>query len=84
MILYYADDGSVYYAVYDVDVFKFIHTTNIILNTFQIDEVDPTNKELCADLKRTEFKFNENGERKYKIISDKLYAVDGWQEKILI
>ena len=85
MKLYYnPTGGEVFYAVFESDLFKFFHTTNIPLSVFDIDEVVPDNQVLCQDLKRTEWKFNEAGQRKYYIQAGELYARDGWQEQIVI
>jgi hypothetical protein len=81
MKLYYSTtEGSVYYAVYDNDIFRFTHTTNIPLSTFDIDEVSPDNKALCLDLKRTEWKFDINGKRKYFVSAGVLNSRDNWAE----
>ncbi|HCJ66981.1 MAG TPA: hypothetical protein DHV62_06570, partial [Elusimicrobia bacterium] len=63
MKLYYDNSGDVYYTVYDKDIFGFAHTTNIPLSEFDIDEINPDNKNVCIDIKRTEWKFNEQGQR---------------------
>jgi len=82
MKLYYEPiTGDVYYAVYSKDEFSFSHTTNIPLSLFEIDEIEG-NPDLCRDLKRTEWKFNEQGQRKYYILANELYSRDGWQEFI--
>ena len=78
---YRTDNGEVYYAVYSKDEYTFSHTTNIPLSTLEIDEVNG-NESLCQDLKRTEWKFNEQGQRKYYILAGELYSRDGWQELI--
>lgn len=84
MKLYYElTNGEVFYAVYDKDRFTFHHTTNIPLSEFEIDEVIG-NEALCRDLKRTEWKFNEQGQRKYYIQANELYSRDDWQEMIII
>lgn len=85
MKLYYSTtNGEVYYAIYSRDLFSFSHTTNIPLSEFTIDEVAPDNKDLCRDLKRTEWKFNEQGQRKYYISAGQLFSRDGWIEQIII
>lgn len=81
MKLYYRqDNGEVYYAVYDIDLFKFTHSTNVPLSIFNIDEVDPDNKGLCQDLSSTQFRFDSLGRRKYFIQSNQLNVIDNWQE----
>lgn len=82
MKLYYnPTDGEVFYAVYVRDLFSFSHTTNIPLSEYDIDEVNPDNKALCLDLKRTEWKFDIDGQRKYYIQAGQLNSRDGWQER---
>jgi len=83
MKLLYDSNGEIYYAVYDVDYFKFTHSTNIPLTEFQIDEVDPDNKLVCLDLLRSVFKKDVNGLGKYYIDADgDLHSRDGWQEYV--
>ena len=84
MKLYYEPiTGDVYYAVYSKDEFSFSHTTNIPLSLFEIDEIEG-NPDLCRDLKRTEWKFNEQGQRKYYILANELYSRDGWTEMMFV
>ena len=81
MKLYYREDtGEVYYAVYSKDIFAFTHNTLIPLLEFDIDEVLPDNKELCADLKRTEWRTDVNGKLKYHIHDGSLNSIDNWQQ----
>ena len=80
MKLYYEPTtGEVYYAVYSKDEFVFSHTTNIPLSLFEIDEITG-NEAICINLKRTEWKFNEQGQRKCYVLAGELYSRDGWQE----
>lgn len=80
MKLYYnLTTGEVFYAVYSRDEYAFSHTTNIPLSLFEIDEIEG-NPDLCRDLKKTEWKFNDAGQRKYYILARELYSRDGWQE----
>ena len=79
-ILYNTQDGRIFYTVYDVDFFKFTHTTNIPLETFEIDEIDPENKNICIDLVRTKGKTDIDGDNKYYIINNELQENEGWEE----
>jgi len=83
-LLYHNTTGEVWYAVYDLDLFKFKHTTNIPLSEFNIDEIDPENLDICFDLFRTQWKFNDAWQRKYYIENNELYVRDGWTEQIFI
>ena len=69
-------------AVYDFDWFKFKHSINIPISEFQIDEVDPDNKEICLDLSKNVFKKDVNGLGKYYIESGELHSRDDWQEYV--
>jgi len=83
-LLYNQDNGEIFYAVYDSDLFKFTHSTNIPLSEFQIDEVDPENKLICLGLSRSVFKKDENGLGKYYIDEDgDLNQREDWQELII-
>lgn len=83
-ILYDNNNGKVYYSVYDTDWFKFSHTTNIPLTELEIDEVDPTNKEVCIDLIKygNISRVDINGDNKYYIENDELHSRDDWEEYI--
>ena len=82
MKLYYEPiTGEVYYAVYSRDEYMFSHTTNIPLSLFEIDETNG-NEILCRDLKKTEWKFNDAGQRKYYIQTVELFSRDGWVEQL--
>ena len=83
-LLYNQNDGEIFYTVYDVDLFRFTHTTNIPLSEFQIDEVDPENKDICLDLFRTQMKRDINGLGKYYIESGELHSRDGWVERPIV
>ncbi len=81
MKLYYnSENGEVLYAVYDKDLFNFIPKTNLSLLELDIDEIIPNNKTICIDLTKTQWRFNEVGQRKYYIQSGDLYSRDGWEE----
>ena len=80
-LLYNSENGEVFYAVYDSDLFRFTHTTNIPLTEFQIDEVEPDNKLICLDLQKTVFKKDKNGFGKYYIDEDgDLNQREDWEE----
>jgi len=74
--------NNIYYAVTDATWFMFAHTTNIPLTEFEIDEVDPENKDLCIDLVAYAGKgrFDINGLEKYYIDTGELYERDNWEE----
>jgi len=82
MKLLYDSSGNIIVAVYDVDWFKFKHSINIPISTFEIDEVAPDNKEVCYDLSRSVHKKDINGLGKYYIESGELHERDGWVEVI--
>lgn len=73
------DNGDVYYAIYDRDIFGHTHTTNIPLFEFHIDEISPDNEGICIDLKRNEHAVSIEGRRKYQVINNELYSLDGWE-----
>ena len=56
----------IYYAVYDKDIFSFVHTLNLPFAEMTIDEVGG-NKELCKDLNLMARHKDEAGESKYFI-----------------
>jgi len=76
---YRTDNGEVYYAVWSRDEYMFTHTTNIPLSTFDIDEMSG-NEIICLDLVKTQGKSNSARQRKYYILNNELYSVDGWIE----
>lgn len=79
-ILYNNQDGKIFYAVPDKELFWFTHSTNIPLLTFEIDEVDPINKDICLDLRRTAGRVDETGEGKYYLSGGVLMEKEGWTE----
>ena len=81
-ILY--NNSNIYGAVYDNDWFKFSDHSGAILDTFEIDEIDPTNKTVCNDIANTLNKTNEAGERKYYVLNGELYERENWVEFIEI
>lgn len=84
MKLFY-NENAIYYSIYDKDLFCFSHTTNLPMSEFYIDEIDPDNKSLCADLVRygNQHVTNKDGQPKYYINNGELYSVDDWVEKPL-
>lgn len=84
MTIYYDNTGAIYYTVWDRDTNSFSHTTNIPLQTIEIDET--VNKALCIDLERfgPDYKkrLNSEGENKYSVVNGELYEVEGWEELI--
>lgn len=85
-ILYNNINGKIYYSVYDTDWFRFTHTTHLLLDVFEIDEIAPTNKAICIDLVRHQNKTDINGDNKYYMFDNagtwELHEVDGWEEYI--
>lgn len=79
MKILYDSTGKIYYVIYDQDWFKFIHTTNIPLNEFTIDEISDVNKQVCADLVRNNNKSDINGLGKYYIENNELHSRDNWE-----
>lgn len=79
MKVLYDSAGTIYYAVYDREYFKFTHTTNIPLSLLTVDEVD-ANKSTCIDLAKSINKVNADGLGKYYIQDGELYSRDGWVE----
>ena len=84
MKLLYDNTGKIYYSVYNQDWFRFEHTTNIPLTEFEVDEVNPLNKEICQDLKNygNTFRVDINGDNKYYIENNELHVKDGWEEYV--
>jgi len=76
--------GEIWYAVKEIDVFYFKHSTNIPLTEIEIDEVDPDNKELCQALhEHNHFALNSAGQRKWYIASTSPLAIaerEGWTD----
>lgn len=81
MKILYDSTGKIFYAVYDREYFKFIHTTNIPLSVFAIDEVE-ANKNICSDLASNINKVNSDGLGKHYIQDGELYSRDGWVERM--
>ena len=79
-LFYDSITGDIFYAVYDMDLDSFTHTTNIVLTEFEIDDFVIQNKDICIDLKKTEWKFNIQGQRKYYMLGGYLYERENWQE----
>lgn len=77
-LFYNNQDGKIFYAVKNNDLFWFTHSANIPLNEFGIDEIDPVNKALCIDLVRTVNKIDNVGDNKYKIEAGQLIEKEGW------
>lgn len=82
-ILFNDTDGRIFYAVADAQQFYFIHTTNIILAEFEIDEIGP-NAATCVNLIRTLNLFDVEGDPKYSMIDNagtwELHKKNGWEE----
>lgn len=82
-ILFNMADGAIFYAVTESRSFYFIHTTNIPLTEFEIDEVGD-NAATCVDLIRTLNRFDTAGDPKYSMIDNagtwELHEKDGWEE----
>ncbi|MBZ0220682.1 MAG: hypothetical protein K8I01_09660 [Candidatus Methylomirabilis sp.] len=79
-LLFNADEGEIYYAVPERDWFWFAHTTNIPLSEFDIDEINPENRDICMDLRRVAGKKDQEGRGKYYISGCVLHVKEGWQE----
>jgi len=79
-LLYDITNGKIYYVVYDRDWFHFVHSTHLPLTEFDVDEVDPENKETCKDLEKTVTKVDDAGDSKYYISGGELHDKDGWEE----
>jgi len=84
-LFFNAVDGEIFYAVYDADLFKFTHTTNIPLNEFVIDEVGAGNQAVCSDIVETIEAKDATGQAKYyidtSVTPNDLIARDGWVMK---
>lgn len=69
---------------YDNNDFKWKNTSNNAL-VFYVDEIDPTNKDLCIDISNTYNKVDTVGESKYYMYDNagtwELYIKDGWIER---
>ena len=83
-VLYNNQNGQIFYAVLQADWFMFQHTTNISLTEFNIEEVDPENKEVCLDLRKygNQYRVDENGLNKYYIENNELHVRDEWIEYV--
>lgn len=79
-LLYNTVDGEIFYAVPDINCFYFRHTTNISLDEYAIDEIDPDNKNICQDLLAHVGRTDKNGLGKYYMDSGTLMEREGWAE----
>jgi len=81
-LLFDAATGEIAYAVPDAEVFYFPYAEGMTLDTFEIDEVGPDNKDLCTELRHKYAYTNLAGERKYHMINNagtwELHSRDGW------
>lgn len=78
MKLYLDANNDVIAAVFDADVFR---VNNPITNTFQVDEVDPDNREICHQLSTWVGKTDINNVPRYYVQGGELYERDGWKQK---
>lgn len=82
MKILFDDNGKIHDAVYDKDWFAFTHSHNFTVNEFEIDEVDPYNKEICHELYHRLSRVDVNGLQKYHMVDNagewELYERDGW------
>lgn len=73
--------GKIIQANYDADDFKWVNTSNGAA-VYQIDELDPNNRSICADIQRSVNKLDELGRGKYYIETGNLMEREGWVEYI--
>jgi hypothetical protein len=83
-ILYEESSGKIYHVVLDKDWFLFVNNTDIALSTFEIEEINPSNKDICVDLikHRDNHKIDKDGKDKYYMQNNELYSRDGWAEYV--
>jgi len=74
--------GIIQQTISDKDWFMFRYFPNVPYDIFEIDEIDPDNKEICIDLVRSQDKTDINRQGKYYIENGELYQRDGWVEHI--
>lgn len=88
MRLYYTDDGGdgphgVITVVYDRDAFVSSVRIASAYSTMAIDEIDPDNKAICADLVAMSGREDVNGDGRYYVMIEAgdpvLYERDGWE-----
>ena len=74
--------GRVVHANYDKDDFAWENTTSNA-SVYEIDEVDPINKDLCLDIMRTIGKEDVSGLNKYDVnlTTGELEEEVDWEEK---
>jgi len=76
---YQAGKHRIVKVLYDDEVFKFDEGTLAPHGILTIAELDPVNKPLCLDLKRTEGKVDSVGENKYYVNANgQLMEKAGW------
>jgi hypothetical protein len=80
MIVLYTPDGFIHTAIYGSDWFAYSSTDGYSL--YEIDEVDPVNKELCYELARITRYRDAEGDGKYKIIDGVLQEKEGWVAEV--
>ncbi|MCP4651061.1 MAG: hypothetical protein GY853_13420 [PVC group bacterium] len=87
MQIYFVEaTGRILRAIYDKDIFVTRVNFNISTETFEIDEIDPDNKELCRDIASTIRRKDAEGDPKYYMYDNagtwELHDKDGWQEQM--
>ncbi len=87
MVLYYLQTEfaigkhRIVNAVYDKDIFAFDESNMSAFSVLPIDEIAPTNKDLCLSIAKTVNDVDAVGEGKYYINSaGELMGKDGWVE----
>lgn len=81
MKVYYSDVGrDVFKALYDVEAYMWIDKIAAPHSMLEIDEVDPDNKALCADIYAYQGYVDNDGQSKYYVDGGELYERDGWEK----
>ena len=80
------DTGEVHYAIYDRDWFSAIYNARFDPVIYEVDEIDPDNRDVCLDLWRSMGKLNEQGQRKFYISNPDPLEIaerDEWTEEVM-
>lgn len=78
-IYYDPKNGTIFYAVKNRDIYWFIHSTNIPLDTIEVLEIEE-NKLLCQGLAKYTGKVDNKGEGKYSVINGEVEERANWTE----
>ena len=83
MKIYYTQKKKIIKVLYEKDIFGYdLSTLNPDHSVFEIEEIDPANKDICIDVTGTSDKVDKDGLNKYYIENNELHVRDNWEEFI--